>query len=82
MEKLKSDFTKYVGFNVLGMLGMSCYILADTFFIAKALGTVGLASLNFSISVFSIIQGFGLMIGIGASTKLSIIEPLVKRSKN
>ena len=82
MEKLKSDFTKYVGFNVLGMLGMSCYILADTFFIAKALGTVGLASLNFSISVFSIIQGFGLMIGIGASTKFSIIEQSNRHERN
>ena len=31
-------FIKYVSQNMLGMLGMSFYILADTFFISKAVG--------------------------------------------
>lgn len=72
MDKLKSDFTKYVSLNVAGMIGMSCYILADTFFVAKALGAVGLAALNFSIAVFSLMQGFGLMLGMGGATDFSI----------
>ncbi len=33
------------GTGVLGMLGVSCYILADTFFVSKGLGTNGLAVL-------------------------------------
>lgn len=74
MEKLKVKFMKYVSLNVMGMIGISCYILADTLFVSKALGTVGLASLNFSIPVFSIIQGIGLMIGIGGATDYSINE--------
>lgn len=74
MRELKLKFTKYVSLNVMGMIGVSCYILADTLFVSKALGTVGLASLNFSIPVFSIIQGIGLMIGIGGATQHSIIE--------
>lgn len=70
---LKS-FKKYVTLNVLGMIGLSCYILADTFFIAKGLGTNGLASLNLAISVYSFIHGLGLMIGIGGATKYSILK--------
>lgn len=74
MKELKLKFIKYVSLNVMGVIGTSCYILADTLFVSKALGTVGLASLNFSIPVFSIIQGIGLMIGIGGATQHSIKE--------
>ena len=28
------DFAKYSSLSVLGMLAMSCYILADTFFVS------------------------------------------------
>ena len=40
------EFAKYTSLNVLGMIGLSCYILADTFFVSKALGANGLAALN------------------------------------
>ncbi|NLK98825.1 MAG: MATE family efflux transporter [Epulopiscium sp.] len=68
------DFAKYVSLNILGMIGLSCYILADTFFIAKALGATGIAALNFSISIYSVIHGIGLMIGIGGATRYSILK--------
>lgn len=75
MEKnIFRNFIKYVSLNVLGMIGLSCYILADTFFISKALGATGLAALNFSISIYSVIHGFGLMIGIGGATRFSILK--------
>ena len=66
------DFIKYTAFNVLGMLGLSCYILADTFFVSKGMGTNGLTALNLAIPVYSFIQGSGLMIGIGGGTMYSI----------
>jgi putative MATE family efflux protein len=66
------EFTKYTALNVLGMIGLSCYILADTFFIAKGLGTSGLAALNLAIPIYSFIHGSGLMFGIGGATKFSI----------
>lgn len=66
------NFIKYSSFNVLGMIGLSCYILADTFFVSKGLGTNGLAALNLAIPVYSFIHGSGLMIGMGAATKYSI----------
>lgn len=75
MEKsIFKNFAKYVSLNILGMIGLSCYILADTFFVAKALGAEGIAALNFSISIYSVIHGIGLMIGIGGAARYSILK--------
>ncbi|HHU72915.1 MAG TPA: MATE family efflux transporter [Clostridiales bacterium] len=73
-DTILKDFSKYVSLNILGMIGLSCYILADTFFISKALGATGIAALNLSISIFSIINGIGLMLGIGGATRYSILQ--------
>jgi len=72
---------KYVSLNVLGMIGLSCYILADTFFVAKGLGSNGLTALNLSISVYSFIHGTGLMIGIGGATSFAILKALKKQKE-
>lgn len=82
MKEIKNIFLKYVSLNVIGTIGLSCYILADTFFVSKALGDIGLASLNFSISIFSIMQGIGLMIGIGGATDYSIKKQQRDNSNN
>ena len=66
------DFARYVSLNVLGMTALSCYILADTYFISKGMGTSGLAALNLAIPVYSFIHGSGLMIGMGGGTHYSI----------
>ena len=66
------EFAKYSSLNVLGMLGLSCYILADTFFVAKGLGSDGLAALNLAIPVYSFIHGGGLMAGIGGGVKYAV----------
>lgn len=29
------EYIKYTSLNVMGMIGLSCYILADTFFVSK-----------------------------------------------
>ncbi|MFI5359434.1 MAG: MATE family efflux transporter [Halanaerobiales bacterium] len=68
-----AKFIKYVSLGILGMLGLSCYILADTFFIANRLGPDGLASLNLAIPIYSFISGLGLMLGIGGATKYAIL---------
>ena len=51
---------------------MSIYVIADTFFIAMALGANGLAALNISIVSFTAIHSLGLMIGIGGATRYTI----------
>lgn len=83
-DTILKDFFKYVSLNVLGMIGLSCYILADTFFVSKALGATGIAALNLSISIFSIINGIGLMLGIGGATRYSILQSQkeIKRANN
>ena len=68
-KNLFSSFMKYASLSVLGMVGMSCYILADTFFVSKGLGTDGLAALNLAIPAYNVIHGVGLMLGIGGATK-------------
>lgn len=68
------EFLKYSSLNVLGMIALSCYILADTFFVSKALGADGLAALNLAIPVYSFINGSGLMIGMGGGIKYSIVK--------
>lgn len=68
------DFVRYSTLNVLGMLGLSCYILADTFFVSLGLGTLGLAALNLAIPIYSFIHGTGLMLGMGGATKYSIFR--------
>ena len=73
-ENLLKVFAKYVSLNVLGMIALSCYILADTFFVSKALGAAGLAALNLAIPVYNFIHGSGLMIGMGGGTKYSIYK--------
>lgn len=67
-------FARYCSLNVLGMLALSCYILADTFFVAQALGADGLAALNLAIPIYSFIHGSGLMLGMGGATRYSILS--------
>lgn len=68
------EFARYASLNVLGMLGLSCYILADTFFISQALGPDGLTALNLAIPIYSFIHGCGLMLGMGGGTRFSILK--------
>ena len=68
------EFARYTSLNVLGMIGLSCYILADTFFISLGLGADGLAALNLAIPIYSFINGSGLMIGMGGGTRYSILK--------
>lgn len=85
-EKIKEttllkEFIQYVLLNVCGMIGLSCYILADTFFVSKGLGTSGLTALNLAIPIYSFVHGSGLMLGMGGATKYSIYRGQ-KREKN
>lgn len=67
-------FAKYVTSSVLGMVGLSCYILADTYFVSAGVGGLGLAALNIAIPIFSLISGTGLMAGIGAASRFTALR--------
>ena len=68
------EFFRYTILSVFGTLGVSCYILADTFFVSKGLGTSGLTALNLAIPVYNFIHGTGLMLGMGGATKFSVCK--------
>lgn len=74
-------FIKYVSFNVLGMIGLSCYILADTFFVARGIGSDGLTALNIAIPIFNFVNGIGLMLGMGSATKYAILKAQNKNNE-
>lgn len=69
---LKKEFMKYVALNIIAMIGLSGYILADTYFVSAGVGMNGLTALNLAIPVYSFINGIGLMLGIGGATGYSI----------
>lgn len=66
------QFTKYVLQSVAGMVGISVYILADTFFISLHSGANGLAVLNLILPVFGLVYAIGAMSGIGSATRYRI----------
>lgn len=70
----KKLFAKYVSQNVLGMLGISVYILADTFFISVAEGADGITALNLVLPVYSLIFAIGAMMGVGAAIRFKILR--------
>lgn len=65
---LAKVFATYVSYNIIGMVGISVYILADTYFVANGIGPTALGALNIAIPVFSLANGTGLLIGVGAAT--------------
>ena len=65
---MKKQYT-CVMYSVLGMVGSACTILADTFFVSHRLREVGLAALNIAIVVFGVINGVGLLVGVGCATR-------------
>lgn len=70
----QKTFFKYVLFNILSMVGMSCYVLADTLFISNGVGLNGLTALNLTLPIYNIIFGLGALIGVGGATRFSILR--------
>lgn len=68
------QFVRYVTQNIFGMLGISCYIIADTFFIAKAAGADGITVLNLALPIYNLIFAIGSMIGVGSATRFTILR--------
>ena len=67
---------------MLGMVGMSAYILADTFFISIAAGADGIAALNLVLPIYSVIYAIGSLIGLGSATRFNIAGAREDDEKN
>ena len=71
---INKKFAKYVSQNIFGMIGISCYVVADTFFISKFAGADGITVLNLVLPIFSVIFAFGSMMGVGSAIRFKILR--------
>ena len=58
----------------LAMITHSFYCLADVFFVGKGVGSLGTAALNIALPIFTLFTAIGLLIGVGASTTISVLQ--------
>ena len=77
---IKKEFMGYVSQNILGMIGISIYVLADTFFISIAEGAGGITALNLVLPLYSLIYGIGAMLGIGSAIRFNILRARHEKS--
>lgn len=66
MQDLK-EFIHYTLSNTLSMIGISIYIMADVYFIAKGVGPEGIAALNLALPVYNLVNACGLMLAVGSA---------------
>lgn len=79
--KPTATFYRYISMSILSMLGAAVTILTDTFFVADKLGVNGLAALNLTICIFGLINGLGMLFGIGGATYYSILKARGENTK-
>lgn len=76
---LLQEFLNYTSLNILSMIGLSVYILADTYFISSGVGTTGLTALNLALPIYNLVNGIGLMLGIGGAARFIISRTMLRR---
>jgi len=68
-SSLFRTFLKYVSLTIVGLISSTIVILVDYMFVAQAMGQDGLAALSFVSPVYTIVLGFGMILGIGGGAK-------------
>lgn len=68
----EKNFARFVLPNVLAMVGTSCYVIADTYFISVAEGSDGITALNLVLPLYGILFALGAMIGTGSATRFAL----------
>lgn len=79
---IKKQLRRYLMPNIFATVGVSCYVIADTFFISKASGMKGITALNLILPVFGLIYAMGAMTGIGSATRYSLRKALGDKDVN
>lgn len=74
MNMIKKNFWKYISLGILGMLGSAGTILADAYFVSDKLGATGLASMNIAMCAFGLMNGTGLLFGVGGATRYTLLK--------
>ena len=72
-------FLKYISQSISGMIGVSVYILADTFFISYKCGADGLAALNLILPVFIVLGKDDFRVRFGRNPQKIVVHRLVNK---
>jgi len=70
-QKPYKVFLKYIIPSILGLLAISSASIIDGYFVGNYVGSIGLASINISYPIFSILFGIGQMFAVGSSVMVS-----------
>lgn len=57
--------------SILGMMAISIYNIADTIFVGRGVGTLGIAGISISLPLLMVISTFGHAIGLGGASVIS-----------
>lgn len=67
-------FIRYVLLNMVSVIGVSVYFLADTYFIANGVNSNGVVALNLALPMYSIIYGVAQTFAIGSGALYSVSQ--------
>ena len=70
-QKPYKIFLKYIIPSILGLLAISSASIIDGYFVGNYVGSIGLAAINITYPIFSILFGVGLMFAVGSSVMVS-----------
>jgi len=68
-SSLFKTFSKYVSMTIVGLISSTIVMLVDYIFVAQAMGQDGLAALSLVTPIYTIVLGFGMILGIGGGAK-------------
>lgn len=57
---------------IIGQLVFALYNIVDRMFIGQTMGTSAISAISVTLPLFTIITAFGMLVGIGAATRVSI----------
>ena len=66
-KDIRKQFALFVSRNILGMMGMSCYYIVDTLFVAQSQGADGVAALNLVSPPYYLIFAVAAMLANGSA---------------
>jgi putative MATE family efflux protein len=70
-EKPYKLFLKYIIPSIFALLAISSANIVDGYFVGNYVGTTGLAAINITYPIFSLLFGVGLMFAVGSSVMVS-----------
>lgn len=57
---------------IMGMLVNALYNVVDSIFVGHGVGAIGLAAVTIAFPIMIVLMGFGMLVGVGATTLVSI----------